>query len=334
MAPPLMSLRSPWMLLFLVCVPVLVLAYAGAMRARAERAARLASEGLVPLTAAQRVRWRRHVPFALFATAIALMCFALARPTVSLALPERQGTVILAFDVSNSMLAKDFRPTRIAAAKAAAIAFAKRQPSSIRIGVVAFGDSGVTVLKPTNVTADVISAIKGLSTGGGTSIGQGLLTSLDAIAGKKLTINVSALQTDAGSVKIGFYGSSAIVLLSDGEDTSRLDPLSLAEVASTAGVRVHTIGIGTAQGTVVQINGFSVATALDANLLKQIAQVTDGTYQQAANPKTLAQIYKSIHLELKTVKKPREATNLFAAAGGLLLVIGSALSLVWFGRVI
>src|SRR5262249_15666892 len=152
--------------------------------------------------------WRRHVPFALFAAAIALVCFALSRPTVSLALPEREGTVILAFDVSNSMRAKDLAPTRIAAAKAAAIAFAKRQPGSSRIGVVAFGDSGVIVLRPTNVKADVIAAIRRLSAGGGTSLGDGLLTSLDAIAGKKLTIDASALRNDAGSVKIGFFGSS------------------------------------------------------------------------------------------------------------------------------
>jgi Ca-activated chloride channel family protein len=304
------------------------------MRARAERAARLASEGLVPTTALRRVRWRRHVPFALFATAIALICFALARPTVSLALPERQGTVILTFDVSNSMRARDIEPTRIAAAKAAAVAFAQRQPSSVRIGVVAFADSAVTVLRPTNVTADVIAAIKRLSVGGGTSLGQGILTSLDAIAGKKLTIDVSALESDAGSVKIGFFGSSTIVLLSDGENTSGPDPLSLAQVASTAGVRIHTIGLGTTQGTVVQIDGFSVATALDEDLLKKIAQVTDGTYDQATDAPALAQIYKSIHLEFKTVKKPREATALFASAGGLLLVLGSALSLAWFGRVI
>ena len=313
---------------------MLVLAYAVAMRARAERAARLASEGLVPTTAGRRGRWRRHVPFALFATAIALICFALARPTVSLALPERQGTVILTFDVSNSMRAGDIEPTRIAAAKAAAVAFAKRQPSSVRIGVVAFADSAVTVLRPTNVTADVIAAIKRLSVGGGTSLGQGILTSLDAIAGKKLTIDASALESDAGSVKIGFFGSSTIVLLSDGENTSGPDPLSLAQVASTAGVRIHTIGLGTTQGTVVQIDGFSVATALDEDLLKKIAQVTDGTYDQATDAQALAQIYKSIHLEFKTVKKPREATALFASAGGLLLVLGSALSLAWFGRVI
>ena len=145
-----MSLGSPWMLLCLAFVPALVLAYAWALGRRAERTARLASEGLVQTAAPRRTRWRRHLPFALFATALALVCFALARPTVSLALPHREGTVILAFDISNSMRAKDLEPTRLAAAKAAATAFVERQPSSIRIGVVAFGDSAVTALsRPT-----------------------------------------------------------------------------------------------------------------------------------------------------------------------------------------
>ena len=329
-----MSLGSPWMLLCIALVPLLVLAYVRAVRARSERAARLASEGLVQTASGPRARWRRHVPFALFATAIALVCFALARPTVSLALPQREGTVILAFDVSNSMRAKDLAPTRLDAAKAAAIAFANRQPGSIRIGVVAFGDNAVTVLQPTRVKADVVAAIKRLGAGGGTSLGEGLATSLSAIAGKKLTIDAAALERDAGSVKIGYFGSSAIVLLSDGENTSRLNPLSIAEVASTAGVRIHAVGIGTKEGTIVQIDGFSVATALDEGLLKKIAEITDGTYDQASDAAALAQIYKSIHLELKTVKKPREATAMFASAGGLLLVLGSVLSLAWFGRVI
>jgi Ca-activated chloride channel family protein len=333
-AAPLMSLESPWMLLCLGFVPGLAFAYVWAFRVRAERAARLAAEGLVPTTAGRRAGWRRHIPFALFATGLALVCFALARPSVSLALPQREGTVILAFDVSNSMRAKDIEPTRIGAAKAAAVAFAARQPRSIQIGVVAFGDGAVTLLRPTNVKADVIAAIKRLGVGGGTALGQGIYTSLNAIAGKKLTIDASALERDAGAVKIGFYGSSAIVLLSDGENTSRPDPVKLAEVASTAGVRIHAIGVGTKAGTVVEIDGFSVATALDENLLKKIAEVTDGTYDQAGDADALARIYKSIELESKNVEKPREATALFASGAGLLLVLGSALSLVWFGRVI
>ena len=329
-----MSLGSPWMLLWLACVPTLVLAYLWALRLRAQRTARLASEGLVQTAASHRVRWRRHIPFALFAAALALVCFALARPSVSLAFPERQGTVILAFDVSNSMRAEDLEPTRIQAAKQAATAFVERQPRTIRIGVVTFGDGAVTALRPTKTKADVLAAIKRLSVGGGTSLGQGLYTSLEAIAGKPLAIDESALERDDGAVDIGFFGSSAIVLLSDGENTSRLDPLRLAEVASTAGVPIHAIGLGTEAGTVVDIEGFSIATALDEALLMEIAEVTDGSYEQAGDATTLHRIYESIDLELKRVDERREVTALFAAAGGLLLALGSFLSIAWFGRVI
>ena len=85
-------------------------------------------------------------------------------------------------------------------------------------------------------------------------------------------------------MNIGFFGSSAIVVLSDGENTSRLDPLRLAEVASSAGVHIHTVGVGTPEGTVLEIDGFSVATALDEDVLKQIAKVTDGTYHRPRTP--------------------------------------------------
>ena len=74
-----------------------------------------------------------------------------------------------------------------------------------------------------------------------------------------------------------------VVLLSDGEQTSGPDPVGLAEAASVAGVRVQTIGIGTAAGTTVQINGFTVATALDSDLLQKVATVTDGSYHQAGD---------------------------------------------------
>jgi Ca-activated chloride channel family protein len=328
-----MSFDSPWMLLLLAVVPLLVLAYVRALRRRARRAERLASEGLVPTAASRRLR-RRHIPFALFAAGIALVVFGLARPTVNLPVPQREGTVILAFDVSNSMNAKDLEPTRMEAAKVAARAFIEQQPSSIKIGVVAFGDSAVTVLKPSNVKDEVLAAVNRLSISGGTSLGQGIFTSLRTIAGKPLKIDDSALDSDAGSVNIGFFGSSAIILLSDGENTTRPDPLALAEVASTAGVHVHAIGLGTEQGTVVQVDGFNVATSLDAPMLKKIADTTDGTYNQASDAAALTSIYKSIDLEFKTVKKPREATALFAAAGGLLLALGSTLSILWLGRVV
>ncbi len=330
-----MSLDSPWMLLSLAVVPLLVVAYVGLVRRRSRRSERLAAEGLVSTTPSRRgLRWRRHVPFALFATALALVCFGLARPTMSLAVPQREGTVILAFDVSNSMRADDLEPTRLAAAKKAAIAFAEQQPRTIRIGIVAFGDSALTVLRPTNEKEEVVAAIRRLSAGGGTSLGQGLFTSLSTIAGKPLQLDESALEDEGSEIDIGFFGSSAIVLLSDGENTSRPDPLALAEVASTAGVAVHTIGIGTPEGTVVEIDGFSVATALDEALLTEIADVTDGTYNAAADAATLERVYESVDLELTSVERRREVTALFAASGGLVLALGALLSIAWFGRVI
>ncbi len=329
-----MTLGSPWMLLCLALVPALVLAYVRMVRGRSRRTARLASEGLVPTTATRRLRWRRHAPFALVATAVALVCVALAQPTVSLALPQRQGTVILAFDVSNSMRAGDVEPTRLEAAKTAATTFAARQPDTIRIGVVAFGDSGLTVLRPTAVEDEVLAAIRRLSPGGATSLGQGLFTSLGAIAGKPLTIDESALEREDAEIDIGFYGSSAIVLLSDGENTSEPDPLQIAELASSAGVKVHAIGLGSAEGTVLEVDGFSVATALDEELLTEIAEVTDGSYRVASDAETLNRIYESIDLELERVEEPREVTALFAAGGGALLALASVLSIVWFGRVI
>ena len=205
---------------------------------------------------------------------------------------------------------------------------------TIKIGVVAFGDTAVTLLKPSLVKDEVLAAIDRLSVSGGTSLGQGIYTSLSAIAGKPLIVDEAALDSDSGEVDIGFFGSSAIVLLSDGENTSRPDPLALAEVASTAGVHIHTVGLGTEAGTVIEVDGFNVATALDAELLTSIAEVTDGSFQQAADAASLTTIYESIDLELESVKKPREVTALFAAAGGLLLVIGSFLSIVWLGRVV
>ena len=329
-----MTLGAPLMLLTLLLVPLAVFGYRRLVGRRSGRAARLAADGLVPITPPRRARVRRHLPFALFVAALAAICVALAQPAMSFALPQREGTVILAFDVSNSMKATDLEPTRMKAAQAAATAFVERQPRTIKVGVVAFGDSALTVLRPTSVKEEALAAIKRLSISGGTSLGQGLFTSLTAIAGEQIVIDERVLESDGGDIDIGYFGSSAIVLLSDGENTTRLDPLKVAEVASTAGVRVHAIGLGTQEGTVVQIDGFNVATALDEPMLTEIANVTDGTYNQAGNAEALNAVYESIDLEFKRVEEERQVTALFAAAAGLLLAVGAFLSIVWFGRVI
>jgi Ca-activated chloride channel family protein len=280
------------------------------------------------------MRVRRHVPFGLFVAALTLLLVGMARPMTTVQTPRREGTVILALDVSNSMRADDIKPTRMEAAKTAARAFVKRQPPAVRVGVVAFGDGGVVVQTPTNAHADVIKAVDRLSTQGGTSLGQALVTALGAIAGKPVTIDPEALASDSAQVDIGYFGSATVVLLSDGEETGRPDPLSVAEVASVAGVRVHTIGVGTDAGAVVQVDGFSVATARDTDLLKEVASITDGSYYEAEDADGLAAISESIDLRFKLVSEHTEVTGLFSAAGAVLLLLGALLSVLWFGRVV
>jgi Ca-activated chloride channel family protein len=329
-----MTFRSPWMLGLLLVVPVLVAAYVSSRRRRAQRAATLADQGLVTVTPGSRTPVRRHVPFGLFIVALSLLLVGMARPSATVKTPRREGTVILAVDVSNSMQADDIKPTRLEAAKTAARAFVNRQPPAVRVGVVAFGDGAVVVQTPTTAHPDVIKAIDRLSSGGGTSLGQALVASLTAIAGKPITIDPQALASDSAEVDIGYFGSSTVVLLSDGEETSRPDPVSVAQVASVAGVHVDTIGIGTEAGTVVQINGFNVATALDSDLLKQVASVSDGSYHEANDAAGLADISKSIDLRFKIVSQHTEISGLFAAAGAILLMAGALLSVLWFGRVV
>jgi Ca-activated chloride channel family protein len=272
---------------------------------------------------------------ALFLVALALLVVASARPMATIRTPRREATVVLAVDVSNSMAASDVKPSRIGAAKVAAEDFVRLQQPGVRIGVVAFGPGAVIVQPPTFDHSLVLRAIEHLTLGGGTSLASGILTSLDAIAGKTLVINSAALaQDNSAEVNIGYYGGATIVLFSDGEDTSRANPVTMARLASSAGVRVQTIGIGTASGTTVQISGFSVATALDAQTLEAVAMVTNGSYHQADDETGLMAISRSINLHFALVTQYTEVTALFVAAAALFLVAGAMISLLWLGRVV
>jgi Ca-activated chloride channel family protein len=242
--------------------------------------------------------------------------------------------VILAFDVSSSMKAKDLAPTRMAAAKKAARGFVDAQPSSIRIGVVAFSDSGFVVQPPTRSRQDVLDAVSRLTPAGGTALGRGLVTSIGAVEGKKLTLDEAALRRGARQPNVHFVGSAAIVLLSDGDNTADLDPRALAPVAAQAGVRIFSIGLGSPSGAVVDINGYQVATALDADLLRSIARRSAGTYYSASDANALRHVYDTIDLKLTVAGRDTEITAIFAGAGVLLFLAAAALSMRWYGRVI
>ena len=329
-----MSFLWPTMLVFLALVPLAVVVYMRVAEQRSARAASLAALGFAPTSAARRRQAVRHVPAALFVTALAVMVVAFARPQMSIGLPHREGTVILAFDVSNSMLATDLKPTRMDAAKDAARAFVDDQPDTIKIGVVAFNNGALITQPPTSNRSETLAAIDRLTPGGATSLGQGIFSALSAIAGKPLTLPEGATAADVEDVDIGYYSSAAIVVLSDGENTAGPDAQAVAELASTAGVHIYPIGIGSPAGTVVQIDGFSVATALDEQTLSQIASVTNGTYYNAADAKTLTQVYGNIDLRTVIDAEKTEVTALFAGISTILLLVGGVMSMLWFGRLV
>ncbi len=332
-----MTFRWPALLVVLVLVPVLAYGYVYLIRRRDRRAAVLASQGFAPTAATLRRRKLRHIPFVLFFAGLTILLVSLARPLGNVAVPVREGTVILAFDVSSSMRATDLAPTRLQAAKAAAKAFVTRQPANIRLGVVAFGDGAVLTQQPTKDKVAVAPAIDRLTPQGATSLAQGMFASLSAIAGKALSIDPTVFEgglDESDNVDIGYYGDAAIVMLSDGENTSNLSPLDMAQLASLAGVKIYPIGIGTEEGTVVDIDGFKVGTALDADLLKQIATVTNGKYFVANDAASLADVYGSIDLQWRTERRDMELTGIFTAIAAVLLTAGAGLSLLWFGRVV
>jgi len=328
-----MSFVWPWMLLSLGAVPLLVQQYQRLLRLRAARRTELAALGLVAPGVVSLGR-RRHVTPALFLAAAALLLVALARPEATLSTPRREGTVILAFDVSASMAATDLAPTRIDAAKSAARAFVQRQPATVRVGVVAFSGSGLVTQQATDDRARVLDAIDRLRPDGGTALARGLQTSLSAIAGKTVQLDAPGDSVEPEGQNLGYHGSAAVILLSDGENTAEPDPIAVAELASSAGVRVYPIGLGSPEGTVLEIDGFQVATALDEPMLRQIASTTDAEYFAAADEKALASVYQSIELAWTFEAEHVEVTALLAAAAAVLLLLGAGLSLAWFGRVV
>jgi Ca-activated chloride channel family protein len=323
-----MSFIWPTMLLMLVTVPLFVGLYARLQRRRRLAAASLGPLGQIQSSSGSALGKRRHVPPAFFLAGFTLLVFGLARPEMLVDLPRVEGTVILAFDVSSSMTADDLEPTRMEAAKAAARDFVENQPRTIKIGVVAFSNGGLVVQQPTDDQAALLAAIDRLSPQGGTVLGQGIFTSLNAIAGEALAIDEESLE----SLQLEDYSSAVILLLTDGEDTGGQDPLEIAQVAAEAGVRIYPIGIGTTEGTVVELEGFNILTQLNEPTLQEIASLTNGQYYWAEDEEALQQVYQNVDLQLTIEGEKSEVTAIVTGLSLLFLLVGGGLSLFWFGR--
>ncbi len=269
---------------------------------------------------------------------VAVLAIAVAGPAASVPVSHASGTVILAMDVSGSMAATDVAPSRLAAAKQAALSFVNAQPGSVDIGVVAFQQGGLEAALPTADHATTSAAVRRLTAGGGTSLGDAVLASLSAITHKTVTIG-----RDGRAPNIGYWPSATIVLFSDGQDQAGAtnsstgtdaDTDAATSVAEKAGVHIDTVGVGTTAGTTVDVDGYHLFTALDEAALKSISQATGGTYHPASDASELDGIASSINLRLTVTNEPLPLAGAFIALALALLAAGAVLTVTRTGRVV
>jgi Ca-activated chloride channel family protein len=349
-----MAFLSPLALWLLLALPVLVALYVLMLRRRKKAAVRYPDMGMVRAALGTGQRLRRHAAPALMLAALAAGLLAVARPTAVVTLPSEQRKIILAIDVSLSMRASDVEPTRMAAAQVAAKEFVKDQPSDVRIGIVTFAGTALLVQPPTHDREDLMAAIDRFELQRNTAIGSGIILSLatlfpeENIDVESYTLGtVTRERTRARSldkpkpaekaapkvVPPGSYQNGAIILLTDGRRTMGPDPIEAAKLAADHGVRVYTVGFGSAGGAMADVDGMSIYMRFDEETLKEIAEVTHAQYFYAGSATDLRRVYESLNAKFVLEKKETEVTALFAAAAALLLVAAGALSLQWSSRI-
>ena len=275
---------------------------------------------------------RRHVPPVILLVAVVLLALASARPQVTLPLLRMEGTVVLAMDVSSSMAADDVEPTRMEAAKMVAKALADRRPDSAVMGVVAFGEGGLIVQPPTDDDEALDASIDRLAPQSGTSLGRGLVTALNLVSPEPGPGSEESAAAN-GTAARGAFAPAVIVMLTDGENTDPPDPAEIAQMAIERGVRVHTVGVGTQQGTVIEVEGFNLFTQLNEPVLQEISLLTEGDYFRLEDMDDIPSVYEELETEFVVEPREVEITSVVGGVSALMLLASGALSLFWFGRV-
>jgi Ca-activated chloride channel family protein len=341
----------PEFLWLLLALPLLVLLYLWLLRRKKKTALRYASLSIVKEAMGPGQSIRRHIPPALFLLALATMLIAAARPQAVVTLPSNQQTIILAMDVSGSMRATDVKPSRLEAAQAAAKAFLAELPRHVKVGIVAFAGSAQVAQLPTTNREDLVTAIDRFQLQRATATGNAIVISLATLfpdAGITLDSLQMGRERQRGSsidvekkekkeftpVAPGSFNSAAIIMLTDGQRTTGVDPLEAAKMAADRGIRVYTVGIGTVDGETIGFEGWSMRVRLDEETLKAIANKTNADYFYAGTAQDLSKVYQALSSRLTVEKKETEVSALFALAAAALALLSAGLSILWFNRIL
>jgi Ca-activated chloride channel homolog len=320
------SFAAPLVLICLAAIPVLIALYGAHQRDRRRAAAAFAAPALVASVAPRRPRWRSHVTMLAFLLAIAILILAAARPEKTIAVPVERASIMLVTDVSGSMQATDVRPTRLAAARAAAKRFVAKVPNTVNVGVMALSSKPRVLASPTRDRVAINAALDQLAPRGGTGTGEAI----------QAATNILRRQPGVN----GKRPPAAIVLISDGAATGTIDPVAAAQAARKLRIPIYTVALGTAQGTITVPRpgggGGTETRAVppDPQSLAEVARASGGKTFTAADATKLSDVYKNLGSLLGTKNAKREITAGFAGGGLALLLLGAAMSLRWFGRLI
>lgn len=346
-----MQFLWPQFLWLLLALPVLVGLYILLLRRKKKLSVRYASLSIVKEAMGTGSQVKRHIPPILFLLAITALLLAAARPVAVVTLPSNQQTIILAMDVSGSMRATDVQPNRLVAAQNAAKAFLQELPRHVKVGIVAFAGSAQVAQLPTVNREDLVTAIDRFQLQRATATGNAIVISLATLFPDQ-GIELESLQggrdrsrgfsldaerkpkKEFTPVAPGSYPSAAIIMLTDGQRTTGVDPLEAAKMAAERGIRVYTVGIGTVDGETIGFEGWSMRVRLDEETLKSIAQKTSAEYYYAGTAQDLKKVYETLSSRLTVEKKETEISALFAMVAAAFAVLSAGLSLVWFNRIL
>jgi len=312
-----MSFASPVWLLALLALPLVLAAYIQARRRAKRYTIRFPAVATLREAGAVTPSWRRHIPAALALAAIAALALALARPQTSYRVAVNQASMMLVTDHSGSMAADDVQPTRLQAAEDAANTFIDQLPKNAKVGAVAFSSSPDAVQGPVTNHALARAIIDGQTADGATATGTALQLALQLLHGSDRK-----------------HPPSAIVLLSDGAANAGVDAATVARQAGQERIPIFTVALGTPNGVLPNPDPIAppVAVPPDPQLMQQIARLSGGKAFDAKSHDELKTIYKNLGTQLGSVTRHHQVTAEFAIVGLALLLLATAGSMRWSGR--
>lgn len=290
---------------------------------RRRTAARFAEPALWPSVAPHTPRWRRPLVMALLVLAGAALSLGYAQPQVLAEQARERAVVVVALDMSESMLADDVAPDRLTAARAAAKEFIVGLPRDVDVALVAFNSSARVVRPASPQHEDVAAAVDELTTTFGTALGSALTTSVTAATG--------ALNVQPGD---GAAPAARIILLGDGAQSGGT-PISVGvDAAVDAQIPVSTIAYGTPEGIWRGPTGREIPVPADRVTLEGVAERTGGTAYLAETAGQLSDVYADIGSQLASDVERVDVADRFAGGALALLFAGALPSLLWFSRLV